>query len=227
MGLNLILFMNRKGEKTMRMNEILRRKGIEFSEDGNYETMTHPAEDGKHRYGLIRKEMRIYSPSVWGAGEYSIVGVTIDTWERNISVDLLMGTAPVAENLFLALLADRDVRRLIKEYQSKGRVKKYKIWEKEGVSGCEDIFITIANQKEGFAVTNTKKLCHISMNGRLNEGLREKMYIGDFVELVVFLGLTENMRVQDLRKMAGGVKYIIPKFAEELQDFTTEVSKIL
>lgn len=217
----------RKGEKTMRMNEILRRKGIEFSEDGNYETMTHPAKDGKHRYGLIRKEMRIYSPSVWGAGEYSIVGVTIDTWERNISVDLLMGTAPVAENLFLALLADRDVRRLIKEYQSKGRVKKYKIWEKEGVSGCEDIFITIANQKEGFAVTNTKKLCHISMNGRLNEGLREKMYIGDFVELVVFLGLTENMRVQDLRKMAGGVKYIIPKFVEEVQDFCTDVSEIL
>lgn len=227
MGLNLILFMNRKGEKTMRMNEILRRKGIEFSEDGNYETMTHPAKDGKHRYGLIRKEMRIYSPSVWGAGEYSIVGVTIDTWERNISVDLLMGTAPVAENLFLALLADRDVRRLIKEYQSKGRVKKYKIWEKEGVSGCEDIFITIANQKEGFAVTNTKKLCHISMNGRLNEGLREKIYIGDFVELVVFLGLTENMRVQDLRKMAGGVKYIIPKFVEEVQDFCTDVSEIL
>ena len=227
MGLNLILFMNKKGEKTMRMNEILRRKGIEFSEDGNYETMTHPAKDGKHRYGLIRKEMRIYSPSVWGAGEYSIVGVTIDTWERNISVDLLMGTAPVAENLFLALLADRDVRRLIKEYQSKGRVKKYKIWEKEGVSGCEDIFITIANQKEGFAVTNTKKLCHISMNGRLNEGLREKMYIGDFVELVVFLGLTENMRVQDLRKMAGGVKYIIPKFVEEVQDFYTDVSEIL
>ena len=211
----------------MRMNEILRRKEIEFSEDGNYETMTHPAKDGKHRYGLIRKEMRIYSPSVWGAGEYSIVGVTIDTWERNISVDLLMGTAPIAENLFLALLADRDVRRLIKEYQSKGRVKKYRIWEKEGVSGCEDIFITIANQKEGFAVTNTKKLCHISMNGRLNEGLREKMYIGDFVELVVFLGLTENMRVQDLRKMAGVVKYIIPKFVEEVQDFYTDVSEIL
>ena len=227
MGLNLILFMNKKGEKTMRMNEILSKKGIELSKDRNYETMTHQAKDGKHRYGLIRKEMRIYSPSVWGAGEYSIVGVTIDTWERNISVDLLMGTAPVAGNLFLALLADRDVRRLIKEYQSKGRVKKYKIWEKEGVSGCEDIFITIANQKEGFAVTNTKKLCHISMNGRLNEGLREKIYIGDFVELVVFLGLTENMRVQDLRKMAGGVKYIIPKFVEEVQDFCTDVSEIL
>lgn len=45
------------------------------------------------------------------------------------------------------------------------------------------------------------------------------------MELVAFMGLTENMRVQDLRKMAGGVKYIIPKFAEELQDFTTEVSK--
>ena len=40
MGLNLILFMNKKGEKTMRMNEILSKKGIELS----YETMTHGKE---------------------------------------------------------------------------------------------------------------------------------------------------------------------------------------
>lgn len=214
----------------MRMNEILRRKGIEFSEDGNYETMTHPAKDGKRRYGLIRKEMRIYSPSDWGDGQYSIVGVTIDTSESTIGVKFLMGTMPIAENLFLALLADRDVRRLIKEYQSKGRVTKYRIWSKEGVSGCKDIFITIGRAKGGFAVTNTNRLCHISQFGRLNEGFGNKeseMYIGDFVEMVVFMGLTENMRVQDLRKMAGGVKYIIPKFSEELQNFTTDASKIL
>ena len=209
----------------MRMNEILRRKGIE----SNYGKMTHPAKDGKHRYGLIRKEMRIYSPSVWGAGKYSIVGVTIDTWERNIRVDVLMGTAPIAENLFWALLADSDIRRLISKYQLKGRTKKYKIWEITGTSGCEDIFITTGRAIGSFAMTRTKNLCHISQFGRLNEGFgdkKSKMYIGDFVEMVVFMGLTDDMRVKSLRKRAG-VKYVRPKFKEEIKDLKTEVSKIL
>lgn len=214
----------------MRMIEMLNKKEIEFSEERNWETMTHPAKEGRHRWGLIRKEMRIYSPSDWGEGLYSIVGVVIDTFKSTIGIEFLIGTMPIAENLFLALLADRDVRRLIKKYQDKGRSEKFRIWTKEGTSGCDDIFITIGRNKGGFLVTKNHKLCHISMNGRLNEGFGNKeneMYIGDFVELVAFMGLTENMRVQDLRKMAGGVKYIIPKFAEELQDFTTEVSKIL
>ena len=214
----------------MRMSEILRKKGIEIIEERDWENMTHPAKDGKHRWGLIRKEMRIYSPSDWGDGQYSIVGVAINTFESTIGIESLIGTMPIAENLFLALLADRDVRRLIKEYQSKGRTKKFRIWAKEGSSGCKDIFITTGRKKGGFAVTNTQRLCHISQFGRLNEGFGNKeseMYIGDFVEMAVLMGLTENMRVQDLRKMAGGVKYIIPKFAEELQDFTTEASKIL
>lgn len=214
----------------MKMNEILNKKGIEITETKDWNWMNHSAKDGKHRWGLIRKEMRIYSPSDWGTGQYFIVGVTIDTFKSTIGVKFLMGTMPIAESLFLALLADRDVRRLIKEYQSKGRKEKYKIWTKEGVSGCEDVFITIGKVEGGFAVTNTQRLCHISQFGRLNEGFGNKeseMYIGDFVEMAILMGLTENMRVQDLRKMAGGVKYIIPKFAEEVQDFTTDVSKIL
>ena len=225
-----MLFINRKGEQTMRMNEILHKKGIEVTEEKDWYWMNHPAKDGNPRWGLIRKEMRIYSPSDWKTGQYSIVGITIDTTERTIGVEFLMGTMPNAENLFLALLADRDVRRLIKGYQSKQGTKKFRIWEKEGSSGCTDIFLTTGKKQGWFAITNTKKLCHISQFGRLNEGYgnkENKMDIGEFVELVAFMGLTENMRVQGLRKMAGGVKYIIPKFAEELQDFTTEVSKIL
>ena len=207
----------------MRMNEILSKKGIEITE------ANHPAKDGEHRCGIIRKEMRIYSPSDWNNAKYSIVGVEIDTWEKTIEVQFLSGTMPYAENLFWALLADRDIRRLISKYQLKGRTKKYKIWEITGTSGCEDIFITTGRAIGSFAMTRTKNLCHISQFGRLNEGFgdkKSKMYIGDFVEMVVFMGLTDDMRVKSLRKRAG-VKYVRPKFKEEIKDFKTEVSKIL
>ena len=136
---------------------------------------------------------------------------------------------PYAENLFWALLADRDVRRMIGKYQSEGRTEKYKIWEITGTSGCEDIFITTGRAIGSFAMTRTKNLCHISQFGRLNEGFgdkKSKMYIGDFVELVAFMGLTDEMRVKTLRKKAR-VKYVRPKFVEEIDDFKTEVSKIL
>ena len=97
------------------------------------------------------------------------------------------------------------------------------------MSGREDIFMTFGYKKGGFATTRTMKLCHISGFGRLNEGFGNKesrMYIGDFVELVAFMGLTDDMDVQSLRKKAG-VKYIRPKFAEEISDFDTTVTKIL
>lgn len=207
----------------MRMNEILSRKGIEITE-ANY-----PAKDGEHRCGIIRKEMRIYSPSDWNNAKYSIVGVEIDTFEKTIRVQFLIGSMPYAKNLFWALLADRDVRRLISEYQLEGRTKKYKIWEITGTSGCKGIFITTGKAIGNFAMTKTKHLCYISQFGRLNAGFgdkKSKMYIGDFVELVAFMGLTDDMNVKSLRKRAN-VKYIRPKFAEEIKNFRTEVSKIL
>lgn len=207
----------------MKMNEIMKKKGIMIND------LTCPAENGEPRGGRIRKEMKIYSPSDWGNSIFSTVGLEVNYFEKKIEVQFLTGTMPLATNLFWALLGDRDVRRLILEYQKRERKKRYKIWSRQGVSGCEDIFMTLGQEKGGFSVTKTIRLCHISQVGRLNEGFgnkKSRMYIGDFVELVSFMELTEDMDVKSLRKKAG-VKYIRPKFAEETQDFTTTVSKIL
>lgn len=212
----------------MKMSEILATKGIETAN----QYYNEPAMKGRCRKGVIRKEMRIYGPTTWTDSIQSTVGVEIDTEERSIKLDFLMGAVPVAENLFLALLADRDVRRLIKGYQEIGRCQgqKYRVWSTTGVSGREDIFLTTGRTVGGFAMTRTIKLCHISQFGKLNEGFGDKdssMYVGDFVELAVYMGLTDDMSVKGLRKRAGGVKYLKPKFAEEIADFKEEVSKIL
>ena len=128
------------------------------------------------------------------------------------------------------------VRVSVKEGFKRGlkkQVCKSKVFTKEVLtklqSGRKDIFMTFGYKIGGFSTTRTIRLCHISGFGRLNEGFGDKeskMYIGDFVELVVFMVLTEDMNVQTLRKKAG-VKYIRPKFAEEISDFTTTVNKIL
>ena len=216
----------------MTLNEKMAKKGININEENSWNTMCHPAKDGETRWGLIRKEIRIKSPATWGTSneEYSIVGLEVNTWDNTIGVVHLKGTMPLAKELFWALLADRDVRRLIREYQKKERQEKYKMWDKTGISGCQDIFMTFGEQVGNFAVTRTIKLCHISCFERLNEGFgdeNDRMYIGDFVELCVYLGLTENMRVRDLRKKAE-VKYLLPRLAEEIDDsYDTKVSQIL
>ena len=213
----------------MRMNDIMAKKGIEINED-NGNGMNHPAKDGTPRWGRIRKEMIIYSPSDWGTSNsrYAMIGLEVNTCKNTIEVQFLRGPMPYANKLCWALLADRDVRRLIAEYQESSRSEQYKIWSTSGMSGRKDIFMTFGYKKGGFATTETIKLCHISCFGRLNEGFgnKSKMYIGDFVELVAFMGLTEDMNVRSLRKKAG-VKYVRPKFAEEIADFNKNVTKIL
>lgn len=215
----------------MTMNEIMKNKGIKIHEDNSWNWMNHPAKDGEHRWGRIRKELRIYSPSDWGTcnATYATVGLEVNTRDKTVEVHFLKGSMPYAKNLFWAMLADRDVRRLIVEYQNSTRRDQYKIWSTTGMSGREDIFMTFGQKMGGFATTRTMKLCHISGFGRLNEGFgnkESKMYIGDFVELCAYMGLTDDMNVRNLRKKAGSV-YIRPKFSEEIEDFGTTVTKIL
>lgn len=210
----------------MRLKDELLSKGIPV----RYHEESH---DGEARYGFIRKELKIFSPSDWGDGKYSIVGLYVNMQDETIGIELLDGTMPFVKNLFWALLADRDIRLMIEEYQfrnsqyvEKEKVVPFKVWKTEGITGRQDIFITRGYAKGGFLVTRTKKLCHISQFGRLNEGL-DPIYVGDFVEMCAFLGLTDEMKVRRLRKKAN-VKYIRPRFAEELEvGYKTEVTRIL
>ena len=86
------------------------------------------------------------------------------------------------------------------------------------MSGRTDYFITIGNSVGGFTVPNTKHLLHVSCAEKLNEGFGDresKMYIGDFVELVAYMGWNiRGISPKKLRKQSG-VKYIRPHYVEE------------
>ena len=216
--------------KSMKMKDIMENKGIEW--DNNYLYYYLPANGRCKRRGCIRKEIVLYSPSdACSSVLFSTLGVEINTEEGEIEVRRLKGSMPLVKNLCYALLADRDVRRMILEYQELKVPKKcsFKVWKTEGASGRKDIFLTKAERIGGFAVTRTKKICHISCAERLNEGfgIKNKMGIQEFVEMCAFLGFTaKGLNVKALRKKAG-VKYIRPKYEEEVDDFREEVSKIL
>ena len=85
--LTLKKLMNVKSSKVrqkgnnMRMNDIMNNKGIEINEEHDWNWMNHPAKDGTPRWGRIRKEMKIYSPSDWGTcnATYATVGLEVDT----------------------------------------------------------------------------------------------------------------------------------------------------
>lgn len=196
----------------MKMEDILKNKGINYISE---------------EYG-VRKTMKFESYD----GEKSIVGVEIYEDTLEIGVHVLKGSCPDVVQLFKALLSDKHVRRMIVAYQNKGRVKKYKMWYTSGMSGREDYFITFAYDVSGFLVKKTKHLLHISCAGKLNEGFgnrNNRMYIGDFVELLSYIGwdFIGGSR-QELRRESG-VKYIRPHFIEEMwrEEYTTEVSKLI
>lgn len=181
------------------------------------------------RNGITYKEMQVYSPATWGKNQTSTVGVKIDPYEMTIEVRHLLGAMPHFEYLFSTLLGDFDIRKLIVDYQEKDRIVNYKIWETTGISGRRDVFMTLAPEHGDFVITKTFKLCHISGYGKLNEGFGDEnstMYIGDFVELAVFLGLTENMDWVFLQQKSD-VTYLSPKVSYNLKGYETTVSKLL
>ena len=95
----------------MRMNDIMNNKGIEINEDHDWNWMNHPAKDGTPRWGRIRKEMRIYSPSDWGTcnATHAIIGLEVNTWDQTIEVHFLKGSMPYASNLFWAVTNGKPV----------------------------------------------------------------------------------------------------------------------
>lgn len=201
----------------MKMSEIYKNKGFD----------TFCSCDGRN---VVKKEILLPTTNFKGKEAVSFVGFKVDAYEKTISVWHLKGAKPEVDTLFYALLADRDVRRLIKQYQNTGRKYPYKIWNRYCQSCCEDWFITIGESIGDFLLTDTKKLLHVSMEGKLNAGFGDNkessMYIGDFAELCVTMGLTGNMNRRYLKKLSG-VRYVRPRLAIELTQYQEEVSEIL
>ena len=131
---------------------------------------------------------------------------------------------PTTRTLFWALLADENVRDLIREYQVSDRnpfkIKKRTMrcyptqyWLEE--RGKEKRLIY-----EELALKNGK--AYPAYPFKYKEGL--KIEIGDLVELSDFLNLTDNMEIQTLRKRAV-VSYI--NCDEDEEGFHLNPSKIL
>lgn len=122
----------------------------------------------------------------------------IDKYIKGIDVLHISGTAPYAENIIMFLLSDKDVRSMIKDFQSvhRERCEKFSLRCSQRSSGCEDIYL---NYYTDFGLqTDGCKVLHISSYGKLNEGW-DCTYIGDFVELVAYLK-GNNWLCHDLKK---------------------------
>ena len=166
----------------------------------------------------------------------SVLGLTINLADREIKLSRLLGPSPDAYDVLLSLLADRDIRRLICEYQKKLVRTPFKIWQRTGMSGCRDIFIQEFTVKDdNFIVTRKpRNICHISCSATLNKGL-PRLKIDDFVELLSYLyipGIINTTNVKFLRKESG-VQYIYPWLKCDLEDsgflseFSNQPTKIL
>lgn len=187
-------------------------------------------EAGVSSCGVIRKEM-LFQDYRGGRIHSATVGVEIDTNCKTIEVHRL-DRLPRANALFWALLADPDVRQMIAEYQETAREIPYEIYFEQitdrGRANGNRFLITYGYKEGGFATTETSCLCFIARSGNLASfgNKYRKMAIGDFVELVAFMGLTDDMDVHSLREKSG-VKYIMPTLAEDIESFTTRVTRIL
>lgn len=116
------------------------------------------------------------------------------------------GAMPAADDVLCLLLADKDVRRMGREYALKKRQKPYYIDHYTGMSGCTDFYINFVEFFCGeWHIVRRKKLLHISCADKVNEEI-PLMYIGDFVELIAYIGKYWMSRKQLFR--LSGAKYI-------------------
>ena len=141
-----------------------------------------------------------------------------DTME--ISVSIFKGVQPYFSDIIKFMLQDKDVRLLIHQYQQKGRKKLFSMRCSKGLSGREDYYINFPDE-ETRLVIDGKHLLHISCFGKIS-GI-QKMYIGDFVELVSCICKNTDFMLLT-RKQKNVCKYVKPYFA---YDASTEVSKII
>lgn len=206
----------------------LRKKGLFMKKVDN---LIRKSQNGNFRGGIIRKCLKFNAEAPWAStskNHNSIVGFKIDTYEHTIKIDVLKGCDPNYNDLFYALLYDRDVRRCIKQIYEKGEdkfIEYHKIFEKTGMSGSSDIFISKAFTIDQFLSLSTKKVLHISCYDKINEAI-PKLEIVELVILANFLGFKDISNRKQLKKRVK-FSYVFPRLVEELDTFEHEVPKIL
>lgn len=139
------------------------------------------------RYAIVKKVKFTAPYGGWQCAEptkFSTGFIYVDIASREVGFMLGSGTAPTADMVLYAMMADRDICHLAKEYSAHGKRKyPFEITCKIGMSDCEDWFI---NLYEHFGDSNIridkKHLIHVSGCGKINQNINP-IYIGDFVEV--------------------------------------------
>lgn len=172
----------------------------------------------------IIKGFEYWSDSIWTGKGKGVAALILDDESKTIDISQVSGKTPEAFDVIAFILSDRDVRRMIKEYQQSERCHLFAINRTSGMSGREDFYINFYDEY-GIQFKG-KKLLHVSGSGKLNEGWKE-MYVGDFVELVAYLGgrgRKIGSRKQTLKK--SGCKYV-KLYTKNPEELTKTVTKIL
>lgn len=127
--------------------------------------------------------------------EKGVGTLILDTNCNTIDVDIVSGPAPYYADVILFLLADKDVRLMIRSYQQEKRSELFSVRISYGNLCRRDIYINYYN-KYGLQ-TGGKRLLYVSCYGKLNKGWN-KMWVGDFVEMVPhILGESTMSRLND------------------------------
>lgn len=126
--------------------------------------------------------------------------MALDTSDDRITVVHVSGTQPEFFKLMCAVLANDSVRNLVREYQDSYQAHaddscRYRVVTRDGVSGCQDVYLEEAYIKGGLNLVSRKHLCHISAYGKLQDECI-KLSVRQFIELASWTGICEMTKSQ-------------------------------
>ena len=128
--------------------------------------------------------------------------IKIDKEHQTLSFETISGALPYWGDVYLFLLSDKDIRKMVLEYQRTKRHERYEIRQAVGMSGKEDWYINFFDE-EGIQLRG-RHLLHISCFGKVNKV--PNMYIGDFVEMIYKMGV-EIFPRQKMRRISS-LRYV-------------------
>lgn len=138
------------------------------------------------RENFVMKPFEIDGESSWCEAKRRSKGV-LRIWpeEKTIEVKMVSGCDPWYKDLLNFVLADKDVRRLIRNYQNSSRIERYAINISSGMSGRQDVYINFYDEY-GLQIRG-KHLLHVSCYDKL-WGI-PKIYVGDLVEAMYAMNI--------------------------------------
>ena len=171
----------------------------------NFKAVKKRQKEKNMRENFIMKTFEIDGESSWCEAKRRSKGV-LRIWpeSKTVEVKMLSGCDPWYKDLLNFVLADKDVRRLIRNYQNSSRIERYAINISSGMSGRQDVYINFYDEY-GLQIRG-KHLLHISCCDKL-WGI-SKIYVGDLVEAMY------AMKIQPGKTTAKYVKpYLEPEWA--------------